>query len=118
MQANKPIPPAEFKQIRLRLGLSQGAIGRLLGVSRVMVNKWETGRLAGWVPGKYRARLEELQFPAVYCPSTSEAVETGQGPDDPDNYADEAEDKATTDEERDDAEGMPVVDLWPEDDDL
>ena len=32
-------------------------------------------------------------------------------PDDPDNWRDEAEDKESTDAERDDREGVPVVDL-------
>ena len=32
-------------------------------------------------------------------------------PDDPDNWQDEAEDKETTDNERDDREGVPVVDI-------
>jgi hypothetical protein len=31
-------------------------------------------------------------------------------PDDPDNYTDEAEDKETCDNERDDRESVPVVD--------
>jgi hypothetical protein len=39
-------------------------------------------------------------------------------PDDPDAFLDEAEDKETTDNERDDAEGVPTVDVaYPPDDD-
>lgn len=37
-------------------------------------------------------------------------------PDDPDNWRDEAEDKETTDAERDDHEGVPVVDTTGDDD--
>jgi hypothetical protein len=34
-------------------------------------------------------------------------------PEDPDNWRSEAEDKETTDNERDDAQDVPVVDIGP-----
>jgi transcriptional regulator with XRE-family HTH domain len=36
----------EFRAHRLRLGLTQEALGRRLGVIRGTVNRWEKGRVA------------------------------------------------------------------------
>jgi transcriptional regulator with XRE-family HTH domain len=34
---------AELREIRLRLGLTQKAMGKLVGVSRLTINRWERG---------------------------------------------------------------------------
>lgn len=39
-------PPAQRRKLRRRAGLSQGVVGRVLGVSAVTICRWESGARA------------------------------------------------------------------------
>ena len=52
------IAPAELREIRVRAGISQHALGALLGVANVTVSGWETGRVR--VPPRHVRALRDL----------------------------------------------------------
>jgi transcriptional regulator with XRE-family HTH domain len=52
-------PPSQWvRALRGRLGLTQPEFGRLVGVHRVTVSRWETG--ASPFRGPHRARLNQI----------------------------------------------------------
>lgn len=54
----QPMPAAEVRERRARIGLSQARLGALLGVANVTVSGWERGRVP--IPPRHAARLREL----------------------------------------------------------
>ena len=73
---------------------------------------WSTSVRLFWLRSKITCD-KSGQRPMDPDDEEEEDEEDSGEPDDPDNYTDEAEDKETTDNERDDHEGWPVVD-WGE----
>jgi HTH-type transcriptional regulator/antitoxin MqsA len=61
-QRNALPPPAVCRAIRLRAGVSQDEVARVLGVNRVAVTRWESGQRVPRpvVRGRYVELLERL----------------------------------------------------------
>jgi DNA-binding transcriptional regulator YiaG len=59
MDNNEAIPGQELKEWRSKLGLSQDELGKLLGVARFSVSRWEIGTRT--IPSFLSLALEALE---------------------------------------------------------
>jgi len=65
------ISPEEIREVRFKLNLSQDDIAALIGVSRISIHRWETGKTK---PSKFLLKQLKNLFSTVYEKKTTEPL--------------------------------------------
>jgi DNA-binding XRE family transcriptional regulator len=65
------ISPEEIREVRFKLNLSQDDIAELIGVSRISIHRWETGKTK---PSKFLLKQLKNLFSTVYEKKTTEPL--------------------------------------------
>lgn len=69
-----PRYPNSIREYRLKAGLSQQALGALLGMTRGTISGWERGQMLPTLPNAFRlARALDTLAEAIYMPLYSAA---------------------------------------------